>query len=152
MKNLIFLAAAVLILATASFSQDKGFGLGIMAGEPSGISAKLWISHSSAVDAGVAWSFMNDGSFHVHGDYIWHNFDLISPRVPFYIGAGGRIKFKNNKSLTDNRLGIRVPVGLDIFISEPTSDVFIEIVPILDLTPKTFMTLNGAVGFRYFFK
>jgi len=152
MKNIIFLAAAVLILASGSYSQDKGFGLGIMVGEPTGISAKGWLSHTSAIAGGLAWSFVDGGSVHIHGDYLWHNFDLISPKVPFYIGVGGRIKFKNADEVTDNYIGIRMPVGLDFFISKPTSDVFIEVVPIFDLTPQSVLTINGAVGFRYFFK
>lgn len=147
-----FILLAVLFLASVSFSQDKGFGLGIMVGEPTGLSAKGWVSHTSAFDAGLAWSFLDDGSLHLHGDYLWHNYNLITERVPFYIGVGGRIKFKNNKKLNEDKIGIRVPIGIDIFISEPTADVFIEVVPILDLTPKSVMTINGAIGFRYFFK
>jgi len=133
-------------------SQDKGFGLGIMVGEPTGLSGKGWISRTSAIDGGLAWSFVNDGSLHIHADYLWHNFDMITPRVPFYIGVGGRLKLKNNKTTADDRLGVRVPVGISVFISEPTSDVFIEVVPVLDLTPKTDVSFNGAVGFRYFFR
>ena len=152
MKKILFIAASIMFIISFSCSQDKDFGLGIMVGEPTGISAKWWISHTSAFDAGLAWSFMNDGSLHMHGDYLWHNFDLVSPKIPFYIGIGGRIKFKNNKSLTEEKIGIRIPVGLDFFINEPTADVFVEIVPLLDLTPKSVLTINGAVGFRYFFK
>ncbi|HJY63722.1 MAG TPA: hypothetical protein VJ455_06160 [Ignavibacteria bacterium] len=151
MKKYLFVSVVFLFLFDVN-AQDKGFGLGIMVGEPTGLSAKGWLSGTSAIDAGLAWSFIDGGSFHIHADYLWHNFDLITPRVPFYIGVGGRLKAKNNKKITDDRIGVRVPVGLAIFISEPTSDVFIEIVPVLDLTPKTDVTFNGAVGFRYFFK
>jgi len=133
-------------------AQDKGFGLGIIVGEPTGLSGKGWISKTSAIDGGLAWSFLEDGSMHIHADYLWHNFDLITSKIPFYIGVGGRMKFKNNKSATDDRIGVRIPVGLDFFISDPTSDFFIEIVPILDLAPKTDVTFNAAIGFRFFFK
>jgi hypothetical protein len=152
MKKILFIAASLLFLFTTSRTQDKGFGLGIMVGEPTGISAKGWFSRTSAIDGGLAWSFADGGSIHIHGDYLWHNFDLLSPKVPFYIGVGARLKFKNADKVTDNYLGIRMPVGLDFFISKPTADVFIEVVPILDLTPQSVLTIGGAIGFRYFFK
>ncbi len=151
MKKFLFILFFIFIISSL-IAQDKGFGLGIIVGEPTGLSGKYWISKTSAIDGGIAWSFLNDGSMHIHADYLWHNFDLITPRIPFYIGAGGRIKFKNNRSAVDNRLGVRVPVGVSFFISEPASDFFVELVPILDLAPKSDFTFNAAIGFRFFFK
>lgn len=151
MKNLCCFVFFFLI-STSLFSQDHGFGLGIILGEPTGLSGKGWISKTSAIDGGLAWSFLNDGSMHIHADYLWHNFSLITPRIPFYIGVGGRMKFKNNQSAKDDKIGVRVPVGVDFFISDPNSDFFVEIVPVLDLAPKTDVTFNAAIGFRFFFK
>ena len=151
MKKLLFVVFFIFITINLN-AQDKGFGLGIIVGEPTGLSGKGWISKTSAIDAGLAWSFLDDGSLHIHADYLWHNFSVITPRIPLYVGVGGRIKFKNKKTAVDNKIGVRVPVGLDFFISDPTSDFFVEIVPILDLSPKTEVTFNAAIGFRFFFK
>ena len=151
MKKLLSAILFIFIISSLN-AQDKGFGLGIIVGEPTGLSGKVWISKTSAIDGGIAWSFLDDGSMHIHADYLWHNFNMITPRIPFYIGVGGRMKFKNNQSAKDDRIGVRVPVGLDFFISEPSSDFFIEIVPVLDLAPKTDFTFNAAIGFRFFFK
>jgi hypothetical protein len=151
MKTTIFFLFFVFFI-TGINAQDKGFGLGIIVGEPTGLSGKGWISKTSAIDGGLAWSFLDDGSLHIHADYLWHNFDVITPRIPLYIGVGGRMKFKNNKTAKDDKIGVRVPVGVAFFISEPTSDFFVEIVPILDLAPKSAVTFNAAIGFRFFFK
>ncbi|MBI3766102.1 MAG: hypothetical protein HY277_06330, partial [Ignavibacteriales bacterium] len=47
-----------------SFSQDRGFGIGILIGEPTGVSVKGWLNATNAIDAGVAWSFVRETSFH----------------------------------------------------------------------------------------
>ena len=64
-----------------------------------------------------------------------------------YFGIGGRVIFQKN----DTNLGIRVPVGLDYMFSDAPVDIFLEAVPILDLTPSTDLDLGGGIGVRYWF-
>jgi len=140
-----------IIIASASFiqAQNKGFGLGIIVGEPTGVSLKYWTSSSTAFDGAVAWSFTDGGALHIHADYILHSFHLIpvaSGSLPFYYGIGARIKF-----LDDPGFGVRVPVGLAYLFSGAPIDVFFEIVPILNLIPQTNFKINAAIGGRYFF-
>ena len=135
-------------------SQDKGFGLGIIIGEPTGLSFKGWLSQTGAVDVGLAYSFVNEGSMHVHVDYLHHMygvFNVESGKMPLYVGIGGRIKIKNNKGNNDNRFGVRIPFGIVYMFGSAPVDVFLELAPILDLTPKTDFSINGGLGFRYFF-
>jgi hypothetical protein len=68
------------------------------------------------------------------------------------MGVGGRIKLKNTEHNTDMRLGVRVPFGMSYQFTEAPVDIFLEIVPILDLNPKTSGSVNAALGFRYYFK
>jgi hypothetical protein len=138
----------VLTLAPAATASD--FGLGIIAGEPTGLSAKWLLSRSAAIDAAVAWSFEGgDDDFLVLADYVMHNFNLFDVdkgSLALYFGLGGRIIFKD-----DTQLGIRVPVGLDYMFQDTPLDIFGEIVPVLDLVDKTELNLNAGVGVRYFF-
>lgn len=130
-------------------AQSKGIGLGLIIGEPTGISFKYWTGSTTAFDAALAWSFIDEGAFHIHGDYIFHNMRLISVpegTLPFYYGIGARIKTAN-----DTKLGVRVPLGLAYLFSNAPVDIFIEVVPILDLMPKTDFSINAAIGARYFF-
>jgi len=89
---------------------------------------------------------------HIHGDYLFHSFDAIKVekgRLPIYYGIGGRIKFSEGKK--DDIVGIRIPVGLAYLFATAPVDIFIELVPTLDLVPDTDFDLNGGVGARFFF-
>ena len=151
MKRILsYLIFIIIISASFIHSQNKGFGLGIIVGEPTGVSFKYWTGGNSAFAGAVAWSFVDGGALHIHADYILHSFNLIqvaSGRLPLYYGIGGRIKF-----LDDNAgIGVRVPVGLAYLFSGTPIDIFLEVVPILNLAPKTDFKINAAIGGRYFF-
>jgi|WetSurMetagenome_2_1015567.scaffolds.fasta_scaffold31621_3 hypothetical protein len=136
-------------------AQQSGTGIGIMLGEPSGLSIKKWLTSSTAFDAGVGWSFTENGSIHLHGDYLIHNFDLINAsnkKVPVYFGLGVRIKMKGDTDTKGNSIGVRVPVGVAYPFTGSPFDAFIEVVPILDLSPDARLSFNGAIGVRYYFE
>lgn len=143
----------VLFVLFASISgiqaQEKGFGAGIIVGEPTGLSGKLWLGGQNALDMAAAWSFKGDGHLLLQTDYVWHSFNLISVssgKLPLYYGVGGRIVLSD-----DPLVGIRVPVGLDYIFSGAPVDIFLEIVPILDLIPSTDFDIGGGLGVRYWF-
>lgn len=143
-----FLLTAVLLYSTA-VAQEKNLGLGVIAGEPTGISGKLWTEKHTAFDAAMAWSFGKEDKVHLHGDYLFYNFNLFkveNGQLPLYYGIGGRLKLG-----ADNTVGIRIPVGLNYIFANAPLDVFLEIVPVLDLLPGTEFDLNGGIGIRYFF-
>ena len=136
------------ILTGYSHSQSSGFGIGIMIGEPTGINLKNWMSESAAIDAGIAWGFGRKGAFHVHADYLIHEYNLINinhGRLPIYYGVGGRILLSS-----DSEVGIRGVVGLDYMFENAPVDIFLEIVPIFDLVPATELSFNAGIGVRYF--
>lgn len=139
---------STLTVAT-DYAQDKQVGVGIIAGEPTGVSFKYWTGSTTAFDAALAWSFVDEAAFHLHADYILHNFTLIrieEGKLPFYYGIGARLKTAH-----DAQLGVRVPLGLAYLFATAPVDIFLEVVPILDLTPKTDFRINAALGARYFF-
>jgi hypothetical protein len=129
-------------------AQDSGFGLGIIIGEPTGVSLKTWVSQKHAVDAGIAWSLTNDW-FHIHVDYLIHNFELIEVsqgELPFYFGFGAKLGIGN-----DFGLGARVPVGLSYLFEDAPLDIFVEVVPSLQLINQIQFQMNGGIGIRYWF-
>jgi hypothetical protein len=150
MKKLFSLIILIFILIQFnSHAQDRGFGLGIILGEPTGVSGKLWTSGTNAFDFGAAWSFSGDGNLLLQADYVWHIFRLIpvpEGKLPFYVGVGGRVVFSDNA-----KIGVRVPLGLDYMFSNAPVDIFVELVPILNLAPSTDFDFNGGIGARYWF-
>ena len=150
---------SVYLFCSFAAAQDRGFGLGIVAGEPTGVSLKSWQGRTTALDAALAWSFAGNDFVQIHGDYLSHNFSLLKVeegQLPFYYGIGGRLKLidlddnKNDRN-DKTRIGVRLPLGLAYLFEKVTLDLFVEVVPVLDLVPETEFDLNAAIGVRYFF-
>lgn len=160
MKKIILLLY-LLFASTASAGQN-GLGLGVILGEPTGVSFKTWIDNRTAIDAAAAWSFSENDSFQFHADYLVHLFEMpkppeVSGRVAFYYGIGGRLKLQESDSRKsrnekDDLLGIRFPLGFSHNLATEPVEFFAELVPILDIVPDTDADLNAAIGARYYFK
>ena len=150
MKRNLGVLVCLFSLNSVLFAQDKGFGLGILVGEPTGLSGKYWVSSQNAIDAGIAWSFRQSGFFHVHGDYLWHFPDAIqaSQRFPLYAGIGGRLGFAKHDAL----FGVRMVGGIAWWPKDTPIDIFLEIAPIIDLAPASEFSVNGGFGVRYYLK
>ncbi len=145
---LILMLAAILFPGTAK-AQDNDFGLGIILGEPTGISLKYWVGSTAAIDGAVAWSFGNNDSLHLHADYLFHKFNLFKVEkgeIPLYYGIGIRVRAEGR-----TRVGVRFPVGISYIFEKAPLDIFLELAPLLDLVPDTDFRFNGAIGIRYYF-
>lgn len=156
-KILTALVIACLGVGVAG-ARPQGFGLGLMGGNPSGLSAKVWTSPRIALDAGLGYSLWSGRALHFHGDVLWHTNSLLQSSrdgyLPFYIGVGARVGMAAD-DYPDTRIGIRVPFGLEyVFASAPVG-LFLEVVPTFDLAgvppSKGFFSPQGSVGFRYYF-
>ena len=152
----------VLIIAKPIAAQDHGFGMGIILGEPTGLSAKLWTSSNNAFDFGLGVGlggdrikyngiYDNSGRVHFHMDYLWHSFNAISSseKFPLYYGIGGRF---NTSGGYDDSFGIRGVFGIAWFPHNTPIDVFFELVPVFQVTPLTGLGVDAGLGIRYFFQ
>ena len=158
---LLSLALVILAAISPTARAEEALGLGIILGEPTGISFKNWIGDDRAIDGGIAWSFSGHESIHFHLDYLIHKeghirTDEVQGSFPFYYGLGGRLKLREENDGDNNNgkgslLGVRIPLGLSHRISDAPMDFFIEIVPVLDVVPDTDFDLNAAIGARYYF-
>jgi hypothetical protein len=146
---LIFSFFSLLSFATFAAEGDKGIGL--ILGNPTGLSGKYWLSESHAVDGGLAWSFGKHSNLSLHSDYLLHNQEafFFNDTVPLdlFYGIGARMEFDD-----DIELGVRIPVGLVHNLKQDSADVFAEIAPILDFVSRTGLELHFAVGGRYYFR
>lgn len=164
MKHLssVLIALCLILAVQGSVAQDSGFGLGVIIGEPTGISAKLWTSPVNAFDFGLGWSIGGDrigkykGDYdggsrvHFHMDYLWHAFDAIhsTERFPLYYGVGGRI---NSGAGYNSSIAVRGVFGIAWLPHNTPIDVFLELVPSLQLTSTTGFAIDAGIGVRYFF-
>lgn len=102
-KYFLFIIVLGLMISKPITAQEKGFGMGLILGEPTGLSAKLWTSKNNAFDFGFGiglggdrikykGEYDNGGRIHFHLDYLWHSFNAISSTERFllYDGIGGR--------------------------------------------------------------
>ena len=150
-RFLLFIIVTTLISVSAISAQEKKFGLGIMIGQPTGLSAKYWLNNDNALDFGLAYSFIgNDSGFSLHCDYIYHINGLIKSTIqlPIYYGFGARIRSVDHSK---SYLGARGVVGLLYLDSKYPIDVFVELAPVFNLFPETSLHFDLALGARYYF-
>ena len=148
-KTVVILMFTAIFFPIAALAQDADFGLGIILGEPTGISLKKWTGTRTALDGGVGWSFEKEKKLHLHADYLVHDFNLIKVergKLPVYYGLGLRLKLEDK-----SRFGFRIPVGINYIFEKASLDIFFELVPMLDLVPDTDFRIGGGVGIRYYF-
>ncbi len=154
------------VLAIAAFSAglaisqqsraDEGgpFGVGLVLGDPTGLSANYRLSPLRSIDGAVAWSFGSNSGFELHSDYLWHRAAIFrADQVAFdlHYGVGGRLLSLNNRKDDRTRLGLRLPVGLATNFNQRTIEVFGELAFVMNFIPSTSADLDFGVGARIYF-
>ncbi len=122
-------------------------GLGIILGEPTGISFR----YDNFPIIGIGWSFSGSGSFHLHCDY-WIKNPALKNSFSWYIGVGGKLFFEKDDQDKNNKTGLtlRIPVGLQYFIDEQF-ELFGEFVPGMRIVPETKFDWGAGIGIRFYF-
>jgi hypothetical protein len=149
MKRIVLLAVVLLFTADFGFGQDKGFGVGFIAGNPTGISLKGWAGKTTAYDAALAWHLGDNSALEIHADFLWHNYGLFKVskgKLPLYYGLG-----LSGVLVSDFVLGVRGVAGLDYMFKGVPLDLFFEVAPTLNLIPGTDFDVGFGLGMRYFF-
>lgn len=141
----------------AARAADKGtFGIGIILGEPTGVSAKLYLQDDQAIQAGLGFAFIGDG-IHLHVDYVFHPWILQSRDsfvLPVYIGPG--IRLINREKGRDNQefaIGVRGVIGLLFDFKGVPLDAFVEVAGLVEIEfdDGLGLDINAAAGARYYF-
>ncbi|HPA73771.1 MAG TPA: hypothetical protein PKY31_15985 [Spirochaetota bacterium] len=144
------------LMMAGALSAANRFGAGIVLGDPSGLTGKLFISGSDAVDFGLGAS-AHDG-FYLYADYLRH-FAGVFPvgELALYLGAGGGFRNHDHDESDrhdhddENSLEVRVPIGVEYTVRQVPLGIFLELVPALELVPDVDFHLRGGLGARYFF-
>lgn len=137
------------LFVSVSYPEEHKFGIGVIAGEPTGLSMKYWLNQNSGIDFAIAWSFERNASFRLHSDYLWHFRGVFKADLKDlfpYLGFGGLISISQ-----DLRAGLRIPLGIEYFFNSIPLEIFLEIVPVINLFPATSVSGNAGIGIRYYF-
>ncbi len=163
LKSLAALSVWLLIASTnlslAAANNSKDFGLGIILGEPTGFTAKYFVTQQHALDLGLAYSFAE--SFHVYGDWLFHWPEVFASKVPElthitpYAGLGGGVRIIGKSEPKDGdargNLFLKIPLGLEWTPNNGPLGIFAEIAPGVGIIPKTFLLIHGGAGVRFYF-
>jgi hypothetical protein len=150
-KNLLVLTV-FMIMSLVLQAQEKKLGLGIMLGQPTGLSAKYYLNEKNALDFGLAYSFIgNDNGFSFHCDCVYqlNSISRSNIQLPLYYGFGARIRSADHSK---SFLGARGVVGLQYIDNKLPIDAFIELAPVFNLFPETSLHFDLALGARYYFE
>jgi hypothetical protein len=145
--NLIALAllASTAVPVAARNGSIQEVGVGVVAGDPIGGTAKLWLNRDYAFDLGVGYS----GSTVLWGDLLYHAWDLLpQPQegtLGVYFGAGPRIE-----AASDAEFAVRTIAGLSWRLTRQPIEFFAEAGPVFRLAPEGGVDADGGVGVRLY--
>ena len=164
MKKVVLLLLLLLVgvaVAEARVEEPKyKYGIGIILGEPTGLTGKYWLNNKEAYDLSLSFRFSS--YLYLSGAYLYHNYDVFRNlkdpgSAALYYGAGFRLigdsehhyrKHYENDTY-DTLFGLRGTIGLSYLIPNHPFEVFLELSPIMNITPVTDLDFSIGVGARY---
>ncbi len=153
-----FLALAILLFAAGSAGPaqagPKNLGLGLVLGEPTAVSGKVWMNSENAFDFAIGgfgyYYGRHYGGLNVHGDYLWHRYGVFGGpgedagrKMPLYLGLGGLFA-------SPDVAGVRGVIGVTYLFDAPF-DVFFELAPTMVVVPFAGFGIDAGLGGRFYF-
>lgn len=164
-KYALLLIMSFLILTPESnaFSpKGRNFGIGVIVGEPTGLTAKIWTQKDIALALSIGNSYL--GSLRIGMDYLWHFNAFNSSAVNLYAGPGVAVgigessgwwyKDKDQKwykGSDEIGLGVRGVLGINIVPRDSPIEIFGEAGLMVGVLPGTYANFEGALGIRFYF-
>jgi len=134
----------------------KELGVGIILGDPTGLSVKYNVSRTKSFDGALAWS--DSIAYHMHGDLLITKpgfFKVDNFPMDLYYGIGARLRDRDsdryNKDDRGTQLGVRGPLGIRHMMNDPSVEFFGEVAAVFNLIPSTSLDFDIGIGARYFF-
>lgn len=155
--------ARVLRNSDASNLAEGTVGVGLQLGCPTGVSVKARLGAPSSAQFEGGFGCGED--LILTGDYLLEmsNF-IVDPhnfQVSWYFGIGGRFAYNHDRYYgpankryyhRDTDLGPRVPIGVEArFAQVKPLEVYFEAAPGIDFVDETGLTVDVALGARWFF-
>jgi hypothetical protein len=162
----LLLAAPGSVARASEVGTSKKFGIGLILGEPTGVTLKYFFAERHAIVGGVGVGWWGGHNFHLHADYTYNAPVKNTPDFDFKLFIGGGLKFffyyyGHYHPVWDDDwrdddygrvgLGIRVPLGIAFHLNKVPLDVFLEIAPGFAFLPWLDGFVDGGLGVRYYF-
>jgi hypothetical protein len=152
----LLLALTLPCLLAGSASAAPAFGVGVIAGDPTGITLKFPRSEVFAIDMAFGMqSFNEQNAGRVHVDWLYSFATLAQSEnadIPLYLGLGAILE--GGPAGDELNFGARVPVGIALQLSAIPLEFFAEVgvdVIVIDNDPTDRnVGLEGAVGVRIY--
>ncbi|MCB0714342.1 MAG: hypothetical protein KDD67_18595 [Ignavibacteriae bacterium] len=166
MKLTTIISSIILFCAvTQVYSQPQigDFGFGLILGEPTGLTLKGSAGRENAWDLALGSSWF--GSLRIHGDYLWNVNAFSSRKAGLYFGLGAALGFGRGKGVVFKgkkgewyyyedeeamAFGIRGVAGVNGMPFKAPVELFLEVAPLIGITPATGVGTDLAVGIRYY--
>ncbi len=148
MKKILFFSMVLLLVARSTQAQvsrseiNPRFEIGVVIGEPTGISAKYWLTRHDAIDASAAWSFSDGGNFDLYVDYLRHffHFGYDAGELPLFFGLGAAALLGDDSSMK-----IRVSLGAEFLFARAPLSLILIVAPTVELVPDTELGMNAGI-------
>lgn len=152
-------------LATTEIGSTYDIGVGVALGNPTGVSAKMYLDGRRTAIEGVigteSWG-PGYGGLYLHSAFLWHPGTVVYDmdfEMAWHIGGGaflsnfGRDPGNRFDNWSDSRLstGLRGQVGLDLDMTVLPLQVYGDVAMNFLLIPKPWPGLHISAGVRYFF-
>ena len=181
MKRLVFIALSAAAIASVDASRvqatevgtSRTVGIGFQIGEPTALTAKIFVGGAHAFDFGLGfggWGYgwctdANGNSyrcgnvnhdFSFHADYLYQeNILNRTNRLDWYAGVGGRVTttaYGSNNLGRDVVILARVPLGIAVTFRRPDFlEAYLEIAPAIVIVPPLDFTIDVGLGARAYF-
>ncbi|UCF98200.1 MAG: DUF3996 domain-containing protein [Spirochaetaceae bacterium] len=145
-KVTALLIVLIVVTATAVSAQNKGsLRLGLEFGDP----IAVLIIRPAPFDIKIGYSFdANNPWLFLSGDYrIISGYQLID-FLHLFLGVGAYVQLPFDQ-MENFELGLRIPVGLQVFLIDNVVELFLEVAPTVGFLPsiQAFPRWQGYIGF-----
>lgn len=141
-----------LLFATGSVASAEDFAVGVILGDPTGLSGKVKLNERHSIDGALAFSSGKHSGAQIHADYIWdraRSWGTTEGPLNMYYGLGGRlISYNDDRNSSKISIGPRGSLGLDFNINNPNIEFFGELALVLEVVPSITADLDAGIGAR----
>lgn len=144
MKKIVVLLVLLIAVLSPVLAKEGDISAGAVLGEPFGVTGRYDLGNQLSVDALVGYGVAGK-NLDIRADVLYNYLEFAIEDVDLYPYAGGGIGLGFGSAF---ELGLKFPVGISYFITDPAIEVYAEVVPGLNFYPFG-ATFTGGVGGRY---